>query len=587
MHREKSMLQHYTNEKNVQIVIALLKAHGIKRVVASPGATNVTFVASIQQDPFFEIYSCVDERSAAYMACGIALETGEPVVLTCTGATSSRNYFPGLTEAFYRHLPILAITATQYSGKIGSLVPQVIDRSQAPKDTVKTSIQVPSVTNEDEEWSCNLQVNRAIADLFRNGGGPVHINLMTTYSRDYSVVSLPEVRKIEYFDSVGDAPAVPQGNVAVFVGAHTRWSQELVNAVDSFCEKYGAVVFCDHTSNYHGKYRLNFALAACQSGGLESQYLPKLIVHIGMVSGNYPCYNLAKSATVWRVSPDGNFADTFRNLKCVFEMKELDFFRSYADRDQSYEKSGYFTRCSEYLEGIRNSIPELPLSNVWIASQTAHRIPENSVVHLGILNSLRSWNMFDFHDSVDEFSNTGGFGIDGCLSTLLGGSLAQPDRLHFAVLGDLAFFYDMNALGNRHVGKNLRILLINNGKGTEFRNFNHPANAFGDDADFYMAAGGHFGKQSRDLVRHYAEDLGFEYMTASTKEEYLARVDAFVDPKKSEHPIVFEVFTDSATESAALKTMMNLHATAQSALKGIVKGVIGQKGVSLLKKFSK
>ena len=97
--------KYYTVERNVQIVIALLKANGIKRVIASPGKTNMTFVGSIQQDPFFEIYSSVDERSAAYLACGMAAETGEPVVLSCTGATASRNYMPGLTEAYYRRDP--------------------------------------------------------------------------------------------------------------------------------------------------------------------------------------------------------------------------------------------------------------------------------------------------------------------------------------------------------------------------------------------------------------------------------------------------------------------------------------------------
>ena len=112
------MEQYYTNERNVQILIALLKEHGIKRVVASPGSTNVTFVGSIQQDSWFEIYSSVDERSAAYIACGMAAETKEPVVLSCTGATASRNYFPGLTEAYYRKLPILAVTSTQDESKI-------------------------------------------------------------------------------------------------------------------------------------------------------------------------------------------------------------------------------------------------------------------------------------------------------------------------------------------------------------------------------------------------------------------------------------------------------------------------------------
>lgn len=103
----------YTNERNVQIVISLLKAHGIHRVIASPGTTNMTFVVSIENDPWFHVWSSVDERSAAYLACGMAAETGEPVVISCTGATASRNYMPGLTEAYYRKLPVLAITSTR------------------------------------------------------------------------------------------------------------------------------------------------------------------------------------------------------------------------------------------------------------------------------------------------------------------------------------------------------------------------------------------------------------------------------------------------------------------------------------------
>ena len=101
---------YYTSERNVQIVISLLKAHGIHRVIASPGTTNMTFVVSVENDPWFQVWSSVDERSAAYLACGMAAETGEPVVISCTGATASRNYMPGLTEAYYRKLPVLAIT---------------------------------------------------------------------------------------------------------------------------------------------------------------------------------------------------------------------------------------------------------------------------------------------------------------------------------------------------------------------------------------------------------------------------------------------------------------------------------------------
>ena len=136
-----------------------------------------------------------------------------------------------------------------------------------------------------------------------------------------------------------------------------------------------------------------------------------------------------------------------------------------------------------------------------------------------ILNSLRAWNFFETPDSVTGFSNTGGFGIDGGVSSLIGASFANREKLYFGIIGDLAFFYDMNVIGNRHVGNNVRIMLINNGRGTEFRLYNHPANRFGNDADPYMAAAGHFGSKSHRLIKHYAEDLGYEYMSASDKEE--------------------------------------------------------------------
>lgn len=77
-----------------------MKSHGIRKIIASPGNTNITFVGSVMNDPYFQVYSCIDERSAAYMACGMAEESGEPVALSCTGATAARNYPSGLTEAF-------------------------------------------------------------------------------------------------------------------------------------------------------------------------------------------------------------------------------------------------------------------------------------------------------------------------------------------------------------------------------------------------------------------------------------------------------------------------------------------------------
>ena len=111
-------MERYSAEKNVQMLISLMKQHDIRKVIVSPGMKNMPFIASVQYDPFFEVYSCVDERSAAYMACGLSVQSGEPVALSCTGATASRNYVSALTEAYYNNIPILAITSMSHTGEI-------------------------------------------------------------------------------------------------------------------------------------------------------------------------------------------------------------------------------------------------------------------------------------------------------------------------------------------------------------------------------------------------------------------------------------------------------------------------------------
>lgn len=578
--------KYYTIERNVQIVISLLKQHGIKRVIASPGATNITFVASIQQDPWFEVYSSVDERSAAYMACGMAAESGEPVVISCTGATASRNYMPGLTEAFYRKLPVIAITSHQGTHRIGHLIAQQIDRRNPPTDIAIESVTVPVVKDKTDERFCEIEVNKALLALKQHGGGPVHINLFTTYSRDYSVEELPMAHVIRRYSQYDKLPELTNDErIAVFIGSHKPFSEEETKALDDFCAANDAVVLCDHTSNYNGKYAVFPALFFRQNHHSTELSKVRILIHVGEVSGNY--YGLSvKPQEVWRVSTDGELRDTFGKLTKVFEMPEEVFFRSYSKDENN--KDSYLKACQKEYEDTYHMIPELPFGNIWIAKYLSSRIPSGANLHLGILNTLRSWNFFPVNKDVSCNSNVGGFGIDGIMSSLLGASLANPSKLFFGILGDLAFFYDLNSLGNRHVGNNLRIMLINNGRGTEFRNYNHPGSNFGDAADPFIAAAGHFGFKSKTLVKHLSEDLGFQYLTASSKEEFLQTVPVFIKDNISDKPILFEVFTDSEDESNALETILNLYpveTTKQNILKNKAKDILGDKGVQLIRRI--
>lgn len=555
----------YTVEKNVQIVLSLLKQSNIRLVVASPGTSNVTLVASMQSDPFFKMYSSVDERSAAYMACGLAAETNEPVVLTCTGATASRNYLSALTEAFYRKLPILAITATQPEVKIGSYSPQAIDRSRIQKDVAVFQTYLRTVRSEEENNLVTLRMNQAIHALTKRGGGPVHVDLETHSTREFTVKTLPTAKKIKFYDYDSELPPIPKGRILIFVGNHNIWKQEEIELIDNFCSIYNGIVVCDHSSKYTGKYAVSASLFG--QGYVPEGLNANLRIHIGHVSADYPGIEFARKTPIeWRVNEDGEIRNVMEGTDSVFEMKEVTFFKHYATHTGN--QTEYLDACKKGYQEALNRIKDLPFSNIWIAQKLAPLLPKNSVLHTSILNSTRSWNLFEIDKSITTYCNTGGFGIDGILSTIIGASLANPNKLYYCIIGDLAFFYDMNSLGNRHIGKNLRILLVNNGCGTEFKNFNNIAAQFGDDGSPYIAAMGHYGFKSPTLVKHLAEDLGFKYLTANNKENFDVIYHDFINPEQDKS-IIFEVFTNWQDESDALKAINNTKSLKQKMISNV------------------
>ena len=538
---------YYSDEINTLILVSLLKEHGIKKIIASPGTTNISFVGSVQIDSYFEVYSAVDERSAAFMACGLAEESGEPVVLTCTGATASRNYIPGLTEAYYRHLPVLAVTSTQHTGRIGNYVAQVIDRSSLFNDMVKMSVELAIAHSEEDKQNVITRVNEILLELTHKQSGPCHINLCTTYSNDFTVKELPRYRTIKRVPE-SEFPDLPSGRIGIFVGAHQEFSEDETKSINDFCAAHDAVVICDQISNYRGVYRFlaNFPNSQEGSFGLKNF---DLIIYIGYIHGAYIPYSGKQS---WRVNPDGRIRDPKRNLTYVFEMEEANFFKHYSTGTSNGD---LIKKCNSSILYLNKRIPELPFSNMWIAKETAHLIPDNSILHLSILNTLRVWNYFETPVSVLCYSNSGGYGIDGCFSSFLGSAMANKDKEHYMIIGDLSFFYDLNAILNQIPG-NVHLLLINNGIGTEFKNYNHRAMHFGEEANDYIAAKGHNGFKNKNLVKKLCEDLGIKYLSASTKEEYINSRDIWLS--KGNGPVFFEAFTTDKDESDALKMMNSI-----------------------------
>ena len=318
----------YTTEKNTQILIALLKAHGVTDIIISPGSMNHILAACVQDDSDFNVYSCIDERSAAYMACGMAEEKGRPVALSCTGATASRDYMPGLTEAYYRKLPVLAITSLSTRQFVGQLMGQQIDRSQHPKDVLVESVYIAPVKDEKDRLVCEREINKALLALTFNGGGPVHIDLGTTFGK-LEVETLPDVRVIRRYGHRDSLPTIPSGRVAVMMGVHRFINEDLEKAIDSFCATHDAIVIAPNPRSYRGKYAANASLLFSQLGYNGSLNRMDLMIHIGEVNTDAVGF-VVKPKEVWRVSEDGLVKDRYDKLTAVFQMSELQFFRHYS-----------------------------------------------------------------------------------------------------------------------------------------------------------------------------------------------------------------------------------------------------------------
>ena len=571
----------YNIQENVRIVISILNEYNIRHIVLSPGGTNIPIAQAVQDDPSFKCYSVVDERSAMYFAIGLHLQTGEIIATSCTSAQATRNYIPGLTEAFYKHVPIIAITTSKLERYTYQQYMQAPVQTSLPVDAIKKSYNLVPIKDENTRAECLRLAKEAILEVMHGNPGPVQLNLRIADNENsrFEAVELPVIRKIKRYmawDDWNDVELTDK-KILIVVGEHRPFTERQQNAIGKFAETYNCVIYTNHLSNYQGEYSINAnMLVSC--GGLHQQCLiPDLFISIGGQTGDYPIFGALNSCSGniehWRVCEDGKFVDTYNRLTKIFECPFDFFFEKLCSNTKS--KHDYFENWCSYSMLIDRSV-ELPFSNLYAAQQLSSKIPDGSIMNFAILNSLRCWSFFDLKNNIDCYANVAAFGIDGCTSMLIGESV-NTDELCFLITGDLAFFYDMNALGIRHIKNNVRILLINNNEGAEFGYMTNNWK-YKPDIHPYISAKGHYG-----TAKGWSEECGFKYITAENKEEFKQLEDVFVS--KSDYPIVFELFTESNKEVQALTTLLNSNKIQnyEDRLKSVAKKIIGDKGINIIK----
>lgn len=581
----------YTHIKSVQILISLLKQFSIRHIVLSPGTRNTALAGSIENDEFFQCYSIVDERSAAYFALGLSEALEVPVCVSCTAATATCNYFPAIKEAYERQIQLVALTADQNPYEMFHMEDQCIDQVDMFHGYVKMAVDVPKVMNVADYWYCNRRINEALLELNHHGKGPVQINYHMSYSLDeisnYDVKELPITRKIDRYEEDCDFAALAEivknkKRILVVGGSEFDQTGKLRDSLNEFTEKYNCVVICDTYANIFSDNEKIMNPRALGDVITQDQipYLaPDLIISFGAVyysTVKYFMSHYAKVAEHWQIAVDGMINDGYHCLKKVFELRPEEFFTHINQYSDGMNNKEYFESWKKRLDMMH--FQNLDFTNLAVIREFCAALPENALLHTTVLDSIRMSNYASMKPTVRCFANIGADGIDGALSTYLGQGTSE-EELVYLLIGDLSLMYDMNALLQR-LPSNIRILVVNNYAGAEFhKNFGLERIPT---LNKYIAAG-HSVKIANCCISSQ-----FEYMTATDMKELKNQLNSFMKP--SDRPILLEVFTDADKDAKALKKywlenreeIPGMRISTKAKVKQFAKRVLGENAYKLI-----
>lgn len=554
----------YTNHKSALYVVAMLKQQGINRIVISPGTSHNAMVRSIDEDPFFETYSITDERSAAFFAIGIAQEIQKPVAIMSTSGTATCNYVSAVTEAFHRNIPLVVITADKHPYLLNQLEDQMINQPPMFHGITKYAVSLPeSINNARDDWYCRRLLNEVFLEMNHHGTGPIHINVPISYGmfalgETFTTPKLPTIPLIKRLDNYTDAETwarafdeIKDKRIMILCGQDTSFDTETVQLLDHVSKRYNCVLATDSLANLH----VERAVEMEKARPFNEEILPDILISLNGSIVSYIKYALKNASSHvdhWLVHEKGTLADPYTKLKYVIESDTVGFLRRMAQYGRSDACSEYYHTCVTHVTNY--TVPELPYSNCYACQKLLPSLPQNSILHLGNSTTVRITQFFQLHPSIRVYCNRGVHGIDGCMSAFIG-QASISEKTAFLMLGDLTFFYDMNALWNKYIRNNVRILLFNNGGASLFYYNTRGLKNF-------PSLDKNAGAAHVSSAKAWAECRGFKYITANNKEDFDCIYQEFIK-EDSDKPILFEVFTDRAVDGEAWHSILSANTPRQ------------------------
>ncbi len=508
---------------------------GVTEAILCPGSRCAPLTVSFARHPNINVRTFSDERSAAFVANGIAQSKSQVVAIICTSGSAAYNFAPAVAEAFFQRIPLLILTADRPKEWIDQLDGQTIRQPNIYGSHVKKSYELPDqYDHPDSVWHIHRTINEAINLCNHFPMGPVHVNIplreplylsegeSLTFSDDIrinnisqsdSLITESSLNKLK--ETFGTHPKI------LIVAGQQRLNPELTTALEKFSTRHHIPVVADVISNQHEAtpfiFHADAFLGECKAD-IKKSLQPELLITFGqsLLSKHLKIFlRQYKPKHHWHIQPDGSAADTFQSITAVLSVAPLAFFQQ---MDAEKMKSGFeeqkrdnYYRLWEAEEhrtsrAVSTFFSTPQLNEFSLVNEILNRLPSECNVHLANSMPVRYANYIGLHTikkGIEIFSNRGTSGIDGCTSTAVGHTLVS-EKPNILITGDMAFFYDRNAFWHNYKLPNLRVVVLNNHGGAIFSMIDGPSNQ-PEAADYFIT-------KQKLSARLLAQEFDFDHL---------------------------------------------------------------------------
>ena len=482
---------------------------GVRHAVFSPGSRSTTMAMLFKEHEGFETYMNIDERSASFMALGIAKAHKEPTVLVCTSGSAVAHYLPAILEAQYTGVPLIVLSADRPHTLLHVGAPQTVDQHKI-FGTAVNYFEELAVPQESHYYTYPRQVARkAYMKAMDTKKGPVHINvplfepLVPELSRNhfeagrssFKVVK-PNYSSVFGFDNRNNLTHI---NNVIDVAHNNDSTKEINNLLEryerililagpqidideadtirSFGESLQAPILADPLSNIRGCSTSQVvistydALLAGQS--LWYELKPDCVIQFGQIVVSKRVQQMIASWTdVEYIEVNPTMDSMNPTGKTTIHMQaSIDVFTHlYGKNNNSDTYLNIWRRLDQAgKKQLSLAIDEPHCFEGRTVRELQKQIPEDGQIFVANSMTIRDFDYFWFSGESKAvlYGNRGVNGIDGTISTALG--LAVNGRPTYLVTGDLSLFHDLNGLAVAKTHNlNLTIILHNNDGGGIF-----------------------------------------------------------------------------------------------------------------------